>query len=48
MEDIPVIDVSPLVRNEPEKLEVARKLGEALRTHGFFYVSHTGIDLTAT
>jgi isopenicillin N synthase-like dioxygenase len=46
MRDIPVIDVSPLVRNEPEKLEVARKLGEALRTHGFFYVSHTGIDLT--
>ncbi|MGK2950205.1 MAG: isopenicillin N synthase family dioxygenase, partial [Acidimicrobiales bacterium] len=38
MESLPVIDVGPLVRDEPDLHEVAAAIDEACRAHGFFYV----------
>jgi isopenicillin N synthase-like dioxygenase len=41
---IPVIDVGPLVRGEPERHQVAAKIGEACRDCGFFYIVGHGVD----
>jgi isopenicillin N synthase-like dioxygenase len=48
MQDIPLIDVSPLRapagQAAPEALaEVTRRIGEACRAHGFFYAVHHGV-----
>jgi isopenicillin N synthase-like dioxygenase len=42
-EALPIIDVSPLV-NGGDTRDVARRIGEACRTAGFFYVSGHGVD----
>lgn len=45
VEDIPVIDVSPLLRNDPDGLaELARAMREAAEHTGFFYVRNHGIS----
>jgi len=41
---LPIIDVDALVRRAPERDDVARRIGEACRAHGFFYVSGHGVD----
>jgi len=43
-EALPIIDVSALVRAAPERDDVARRIGEACRAHGFFYVTGHGVD----
>ena len=43
-EALPVIDVSALVEGTPERAEVARRIGEACRAHGFFYVVGHSVD----
>ena len=43
-EALPVIDVSALVQGTPERFDVARRIGEACRAHGFFYVVGHGVD----
>jgi len=40
---LPVIDVGALLTATPERDEVARRIGEACRAHGFFYVTGHGI-----
>ena len=44
MTTLPVVDVSPLVAGGPGRDEVARRIGQACRAHGFFYVSGHGVD----
>jgi len=41
---LPIIDVDALVRRAPERDDVARRIGEACRAHGFFYVTGHGVD----
>jgi isopenicillin N synthase-like dioxygenase len=41
---IPIIDVSGLVAGGPSRGDVARRIGEACRESGFFYVVHHGVD----
>ncbi|MGJ4748717.1 2-oxoglutarate and iron-dependent oxygenase domain-containing protein, partial [Leptospira sp. SA-E8] len=41
---LPVIDVSALVAGTAQRSEAARRIGEACRAHGFFYVTNHGID----
>lgn len=41
---LPIIDVSALVNGTAQRDDVARQIGEACRTHGFFYVTGHGID----
>ena len=41
---IPIIDVGELVAGRPGRLEVARRLGEACRESGFFYVVGHGVE----
>ena len=42
---VPIIDVGALVRAPAAgRAEVARRIGEACRAHGFFYVSQHGVD----
>jgi len=43
-ESLPVIDVSALVHAAADRADVARRIGEACRAHGFFYVTGHGID----
>jgi isopenicillin N synthase-like dioxygenase len=44
VQDLPVIDVAPLGAGSPaERAAVARTLGEACRTIGFFYITGHGI-----
>ncbi|MET0233093.1 MAG: 2-oxoglutarate and iron-dependent oxygenase domain-containing protein, partial [Kibdelosporangium sp.] len=40
---IPVIDIEPLLTGGPAR-KVAGQIGEACRTHGFFYVTGHGVD----
>ncbi len=42
--DIPLIDVEPLVSGSSARQDVARRLGEACREHGFFYIVGHGVD----
>ncbi|HSV60003.1 MAG TPA: isopenicillin N synthase family oxygenase [Variovorax sp.] len=44
MPTLPIIDVSPLVAGAPARDAVAARIGEACRTHGFFYVTGHGVD----
>jgi polar amino acid transport system ATP-binding protein len=41
---LPIIDVGALVHAAPGRGEVARKIGQACRAHGFFYVANHGVD----
>ncbi|MDM0056673.1 isopenicillin N synthase family dioxygenase [Variovorax fucosicus] len=41
---LPVVDVSSLVAGGPGRDAVARRIGEACRAHGFFYVTGHGVD----
>ena len=41
---VPVIDLSPFRDNTPEKASVVEAIGEACRTHGFFYIVGHGIN----
>jgi isopenicillin N synthase-like dioxygenase len=41
---IPIIDVADLVANGPGRDAVARRLGDACRENGFFYVVGHGVD----
>ena len=42
--EIPLVDVGPLVAGSRGREDVARRLGEACREHGFFYVVGHGVD----
>ena len=41
---VPVIDVSALLTDQGDKIAVARKIGQACRENGFFYISNHGIS----
>jgi len=42
--ELPLIDLGPLIRGEPDGLaQVAREIGRACRTVGFFYVRNHGL-----
>ena len=43
-EPLPIIDVGALVHGTPDRTDVARRIGEACRAHGFFYVTGHGVD----
>jgi isopenicillin N synthase-like dioxygenase len=43
-DDIPLIDIAPLIAGAPERERVARELGAACREHGFFYITGHGVD----
>ena len=43
--ELPVIDVGDLVHARPARAEVARRIAEACRAHGFFYVTGHGVSL---
>ncbi|MFT4057519.1 MAG: 2-oxoglutarate and iron-dependent oxygenase domain-containing protein, partial [Novosphingobium sp.] len=44
LEDLPVIDISPLLGGSPEGARaVARAIGDACRTVGFFYIAGHGV-----
>ena len=43
-EALPIIDIGALVRAAPGRDDVARRIGEACRAHGFFYVAGHGVD----
>ena len=45
---LPVIDIAPLVTRAPGRAEVAARIGEACRAHGFFYVTGHGVDRALT
>ena len=40
---VPLIDIAPLVTDSPGKESVARQIGTACRTHGFFYITGHGV-----
>jgi isopenicillin N synthase-like dioxygenase len=44
VEELPVIDVAPLVTGEGATASVAAAIDAACRSHGFFYISGHGID----
>ncbi|MCT2398799.1 isopenicillin N synthase family dioxygenase [Novosphingobium mangrovi (ex Huang et al. 2023)] len=45
MDNLPIIDLAPMLNDEPGGLErVATEIGEAARTIGFFYVRNHGVD----
>ncbi|CAG7732945.1 unnamed protein product [Allacma fusca] len=41
---IPIIDISPLLQNTPDKFKVAQGMHEACKNYGFFYITGHGID----
>lgn len=41
---LPIVDVSRWITGGPERAEVAEQIGEACRTHGFFYAVGHGVD----
>jgi len=41
--ELPVIDVGDLVHASAARGDVARRIGEACRAHGFFYVTGHGV-----
>jgi isopenicillin N synthase-like dioxygenase len=43
-DEIPLIDIAPLVSGSLERTEVARQLGAVCREHGFFYITGHGVD----
>src|SRR5690349_12890120 len=43
-EALPIIDVGELVHAAPGRDDVAKRIGEACRAHGFFYVTGHGVD----
>lgn len=43
---IPVIDVSDLLAGNSGKFKVAKEIGDACRTYGFFYISGHGVSKT--
>lgn len=43
-ENIPLIDIGPLVSGSAKRDDVAKQLGEACREHGFFYIVGHGVD----
>ncbi|MEX2206254.1 MAG: 2-oxoglutarate and iron-dependent oxygenase domain-containing protein [Myxococcota bacterium] len=45
---VPVIDVAPLAGDLRERRRVARRIGDACRAHGFFYVTGHGVDEALT
>jgi isopenicillin N synthase-like dioxygenase len=44
LNSLPLIDVSALVSEAPGRAQVATRIGEACRAHGFFYVTNHGVD----
>src|SRR5688572_28226645 len=42
--DIPIINISGLVRGTEERREVAVRIGQACRECGFFYIVGHGVD----
>lgn len=42
--EVPIIDIAPLVARAPERVEVARQIGEACRECGFFYIVGHGLE----
>jgi isopenicillin N synthase-like dioxygenase len=42
--EIPIVDVAPLVAGAGQRADVARRLGEACREFGFFYIVGHGVD----
>ncbi|OXA37971.1 probable iron/ascorbate oxidoreductase DDB_G0283291 [Folsomia candida] len=44
MDQIPVIDISPLVLDGIKKMAAAQQIGEACRSYGFFYIKGHGVD----
>lgn len=42
--DIPIIDISALVANSKEKINVAKQINSACREFGFFYVTGHGVN----
>lgn len=45
-ETIPIIDVSELLAGTSGKYKVAKEIGDACRTYGFFYISGHGVSDT--
>ena len=41
---VPVIDISPLVTASQDRQQVADAIGQACRTHGFFYIVGHGVS----
>ena len=41
---VPVIDVSPLIDNTPQRMDTALQLKRACTESGFFYISNHGVD----
>src|SRR5437868_1750378 len=41
---VPILDIRSLIAKTGERFEVARKLGEACRDCGFFYITGHGVD----
>ena len=41
---VPVIDISPLVASRGDRGVIARRLGEACRDVGFFYIAGHGVE----
>ena len=44
-DDIPVIDIQPLITDGGDRTQVAMQIRQACQTWGFFYISGHGIDL---
>ena len=44
MQQLPIIDINALVKQENDLTEVASKIGKACREYGFFYIINHGID----
>ena len=41
---VPLIDISPLETDSEATLQVSKEIGQACRTHGFFYIQGHGVD----
>jgi len=41
---LPIVDIAPLRRAAPDRVDTARRIGEACRQSGFFYARGHGID----